>query len=169
MKKRSRWLPALFGSFCVLAFSAGFDPEKAEPTSASQEKDSKSEGESQTSSAAADVETASGRSGSRLLHGLGERRLRLRDAVARIAWSPDGRWIATTSLNDARQILYIWDASTGEEFDRLILPASYDGWAEPIVFLPDGKNGEKLLAATGDGHLVLRDVEAKSRVTIRDH
>jgi WD40 repeat protein len=74
---------------------------------------------------------------------LGTIRFRHPDRVRVVAFSPDGKMIASACLFDHNYI-YLWDASTGTAVCRIEPPG---GWARgPIAFSPDGK----VLASGGD-------------------
>ena len=53
--------------------------------------------------------------------------------VWNVVFSPDGKYVATTSNDKTARI---WDAATGKQiFD----PLKHDGWVRNVVFSPDGK------------------------------
>ena len=72
-------------------------------------------------------------------------------SVLSLAWSPDGRLIASGGV-DAAGAIYIWDARTGESLPILYHRSSIHF----LEWLPDGK---QLISADEDGMLRLWDVE----------
>ena len=64
-----------------------------------------------------------------------------RAAVVRLAFSPDGRRLATASLDSAARV---WDGSTGQ---RLLTLEGHTGSVVDVDFSPDGK---RLLTASFD-------------------
>lgn len=52
--------------------------------------------------------------------------------VLSIAWSPDGKWVATASEDKTGAI---WDAATGQ---RLKVLEGYNHWVQSIACSPDG-------------------------------
>jgi RNA polymerase sigma factor (sigma-70 family) len=56
------------------------------------------------------------------------------DAIKRMAWSGDGRWLATWWAGDP--FIPLWDAATGKEVRRL---SCRDAGINSLVFSPDGK------------------------------
>ena len=74
-----------------------------------------------------------------------------------VAFSPDGRWIATGNASD----LVIWDAATGEERFRLPDPGNRDLPLLSLAYSPDGR---RIIAGYGQfndvpgvGHAMLWD------------
>jgi RNA polymerase sigma factor (sigma-70 family) len=61
-----------------------------------------------------------------------------RDRVNSVAYSPDGRWIATAASDGTARL---WDVKTGEEVRRLDVPRA---WFPRILFSPD----DELIVAT---------------------
>src|SRR5262249_32960831 len=53
--------------------------------------------------------------------------------ICAIAFSPDGRLIATAAQEET---IVLWDAATGKEVGRL---SGHRGWVEALAFSPDGK------------------------------
>jgi RNA polymerase sigma factor (sigma-70 family) len=94
---------------------------------------------------------------------LGSLRLRHGSPVTSVAWSPDGKLVATGSWDN---YVRIWDPATGK-LVRDILPR--DGWVWAVAFSPDGK----LLASAGDQRskrVSLWDVETGKLVrTLEGH
>ena len=62
------------------------------------------------------------------------------DRVWRVAFSPDGRLLATTSADKTARV---WDPATGEHLRTL---AGHEGGVWGVAFSPDGR----LLATTSD-------------------
>jgi WD40 repeat protein len=75
---------------------------------------------------------------------LGTTRLRHRDIVTNVAWSPDGKLVAAAGQGDS---LYLWDPGTGKEAFRL---ESQTRYTYSVAFSHDGK----WLAAAGDGPVI---------------
>jgi general transcriptional corepressor TUP1 len=54
-----------------------------------------------------------------------------------VAFSPDGKWLAAASLDEARKV---WDATTGREVLRLQRSEEKSGrYIYSVAFSPDGK------------------------------
>ena len=71
------------------------------------------------------------------------------DYIGRIAWSPDGRMLASPS---ADKTIRLWDVETGEEVRR------FNGHTASVmqaVFTPDGR---RVLSGSEDGTVRLWDV-----------
>ena len=62
-----------------------------------------------------------------------------KDSVNSIAFSPDGRLLASTSKDDT---LRVWDMNNGHE---LICIQAHEKWANGVIFSPNGK----LIVTTG--------------------
>ena len=75
------------------------------------------------------------------------------DRVQGIAFSPDGRWLATASgaENDLPGMVQVWDMTTGQEVAR----KEYKNWAWSVAFSPDSQ-----WLAAGSQDEVLRVWEA---------
>jgi WD40 repeat protein len=59
--------------------------------------------------------------------------------VYAVAFSPDGRWLATGSGDHKA---WVWDAGSGQQLHTLI----HDHWVRAVAFSPDSR-----LLATGTG------------------
>lgn len=82
-------------------------------------------------------------------------------ALASVAYSPDGKYIATSSYDRTARV---WDAISGKE---LVTLTGHEGVVEAVAFSPDGK-----LLATGsyDATVKLWDWAAAREVaTFRGH
>ena len=75
--------------------------------------------------------------------------LRHRKAVAKVAFSPDGRWVATAGGDGVARA---WDARTGLPITDAL---AHDGAVDDIRFSPDGR---LLATASADGRARLWDV-----------
>ena len=79
-----------------------------------------------------------------------------RENVNCIAYSPDGKQIATTNVNFPGGV-YLWDATTGKLLRPLRAAKENSPWSEVVVFSPHGR-----LVAAGDVRGVLSVWEAQS-------
>jgi WD40 repeat protein len=74
-------------------------------------------------------------SGSKLLT-LGTDDLRTSDFITDIAFSPDGKLIATTAINSPVPTIYLFDVQRGIQVKRIALSGK-PGWIQCLVFSPD--------------------------------
>jgi WD40 repeat protein len=68
--------------------------------------------------------------------------------VRAVAFSPDGKWVATGSVDKTARVM---EAATGREVARL----THGGWVRAVAFSPDGK-----WVATGSVDKTARVMEA---------
>ncbi len=75
-----------------------------------------------------------------------------------VAYSPDGKWLAT-----AAERIILWDAKSLEK----IAPLEYESIVWSVAFSPDGK---WLVSTHGDGAILVWDVSQRERVAnLREH
>ena len=86
---------------------------------------------------------------------LGTVRLRHGNAPTCIAFSPDGRLIASAAFNGDLGIC-LWESRTGKLIRQMHDPDSNLGWTEAIAFSPDGR---QLAAGRADGAVLLMEVK----------
>lgn len=72
------------------------------------------------------------------------------DAVRSVVFSPDGKLLATASID---KTVKIWTADTGDELRTL---RGHDNWVNAVVFSPDGKT---LASASRDNTIKIWNVE----------
>jgi WD40 repeat protein len=83
------------------------------------------------------------------------------DEVLGVAWSPDGRCLATASYD---RTVRIWATDTGNELTVL---RGHDGWVQGVAWCPDGR---RLATASGDQTVRIWDVVTSSELAvIRGH
>jgi WD40 repeat protein/energy-coupling factor transporter ATP-binding protein EcfA2 len=91
-------------------------------------------------------------------------------AVTSVAWSPDGKRVASSSTDNTVQV---WDASTGEEQLVIELPEGITGnvwnFALSVVWSPDGEqlltlSGDRYLLGSQDYHMMVWDAESGEQV-----
>jgi len=78
---------------------------------------------------------------------MGIPRFRHLRGVTAVAFSPDGKTLASGTGGPGDQTISLWEAETGKEIRALKHP----GWIWSVVFSPDGK----ILASAGGDHTVL--------------
>ena len=91
---------------------------------------------------------------------MGTIRLRHRAFVQCVAFSPDGKTIASSAVNQDTDVC-LWEAKTGKLLRRFGAPDPKAGWAQALVFSPDGSKlaigrvgGDVLLSETGTGRIL---------------
>jgi WD40 repeat protein len=99
----------------------------------------------------------------RALVQLGTDRFHCRDQIKALAYSPDGRWIATAEVGRAAPVR-IWDPATGKQLATLQVPDDPAWGANCIAVSADGKrlavgeqNGNVSVWSMPDGTLLLRE------------
>jgi WD40 repeat protein len=81
-----------------------------------------------------------------------------------VAFSPDGRLLATGSGDNGMGELKVWDARTGAEVQTL---RRHTSWVRGVAFSPDGRT---LASASGDQSVILWDTQTwQPRRTLRGH
>ena len=91
----------------------------------------------------------------------GEHRRTLTGATFGVAFSPDGRLLATASLDGTARL---WDPATGEHRRTL---TGHTGWVHGVAFSPDGR---LLATASDDGTARLWDpASGEHRRTLTGH
>jgi RNA polymerase sigma factor (sigma-70 family) len=75
------------------------------------------------------------------------------DVIAAVAFSPDGRTLATANRWQRAEVR-LWDVGTGQPRHRLPAPAEQGNWVLALAFTPDGRT---LVGASNDGIIVFWD------------
>jgi hypothetical protein len=96
----------------------------------------------------------------RAIRELGERRLRQRSSVSAIAFSPDGRWLASCASNPDPGIR-LWDVATGTLVRTFHAPDGKWYNANTVAFTPDGT---RVIAGHMDGKLSVWDSQTGQRL-----
>ncbi len=78
------------------------------------------------------------------------------DLVNTMAFSPDGKTLATTSRSSDEPYIRLWDVATGKEIGRL---QGHTSWISSVVFWPDGK---KLASASADQTIRTWDLASRA-------
>jgi WD40 repeat protein len=78
------------------------------------------------------------------------------DAIASVAWSPDGRCVATGSYDGT---VKVWDAAGGRELTTL---SGHDDWVRSVAWSPDG---ERLASGSDDGTIKVWDAASGRELT----
>jgi len=76
--------------------------------------------------------------------------------VTSLAWSPDGRYLASGASNDS--VIHVWDVTNSVEAYTL---RGHEGWIRNVIFSPDGKR-----LASGSTDLSVRIWDTASQRTI---
>ncbi|KAH7920010.1 WD40 repeat-like protein [Leucogyrophana mollusca] len=79
------------------------------------------------------------------------------NGVWRLAYSPDGRWIATAPMDVVREVQF-WEADTGRPGRK---PLNYGGDVSCVAFSPDGS---QIVAGLWDGSFQVNDVSTGESV-----
>lgn len=81
-------------------------------------------------------------------------------AVESIAFSHDGRWLAT---GDAEHLVRVWDRTTGEPLAQM---GGHTSWVQGLAFLPD----DRLISGGEDGMIFVWDIHTGQRLaTLAGH
>ncbi|MBI2946209.1 MAG: PD40 domain-containing protein [Verrucomicrobia bacterium] len=73
-----------------------------------------------------------------------------------VAFSPDGKWLASAGASDADFSVKVWDASNGRELMTLL---GHNNWVFGLAFSPDGK---RLASAGINGTVKVWDAQPRS-------
>ena len=79
-----------------------------------------------------------------------------RKTITDIAFSPNGRWVATASMDRS---IRLWDVKSGNQLARFL--AGHRDWIRSIAFQPDGT---RLISGGDDGAIRLWDLQKGRRL-----
>ena len=91
-----------------------------------------------------------------------ERKIPFHSEVRSVAWSPDGKHLASALSKD--QTVRVWNATTGEEIHCMRGHTNWDtNWSVSIAWSPDGK---QLVTGSNDHTVRVWDVETGQQICV---
>jgi RNA polymerase sigma factor (sigma-70 family) len=78
---------------------------------------------------------------------IGSPRLRHAGKVTGLAYSPDGKWLASTSTDPADATARLWEAATGKEQQRIKITAGGQGRPDSVAAIGFSADGRQFLVA----------------------